>query len=498
MDGMYLLGYDIGSSSVKAALVQIETGQTVGVVQYPATEMPIVAVQPGWAEQDPRQWWEYVCLATRQLLTQTGADATAIQGIGIAYQMHGLVALDTSGNPVRPSIIWCDSRAVEIGNQAFESIGASQCLLHLLNSPGNFTASKLKWVKDHEPALFARITQIMLPGDYIAFCLTGEALTTPSGLSEGMMWDFQTNDVADFLLEHYGFSRNLLPPVQPSCSLQGVVTPEAAAATGLVSGIPVTYRAGDQPNNALSLQVLDPGEIAATGGTSGVVYGVVDSPVYDVRSRVNSFAHVNHTAADPRIGVLLCINGAGIQYSWVRQQMGAAGLRYADMEKIAAQIPIGSEGLRILPFGNGSERILENRNPGATIRNLHFNRHEQAHFYRAALEGIAFSFVHGVGILQEMGLQTQLIRVGNDNLFQSAIFSETIASLLDCRIEMVETTGAVGAAKAAGLAVGIYSSLRQALSDAQIIHTYLPRQADLRYADAYSAWSTDLDALNHF
>lgn len=492
---MYLLGYDIGSSSVKAALVHTESGQTAAVVQYPSTEMPILAAQPGWAEQDPRQWWEYVCKATQLLLNQTGVSAAAIQGIGIAYQMHGLVALDKAGNPVRPSIIWCDSRAVEIGNQAFESIGETQCLLHLLNSPGNFTASKLKWVKENEPEVFRQIDKIMLPGDYIAYCLTGEACTTPSGLSEGILWDFQKEDVADLLLEHYGFDRSLIPPVLPTCSLQGVVSPAAAEATGLVVGIPVTYRAGDQPNNALSLQVLDPGEIAATGGTSGVVYGVVDSPVYDPRSRVNGFAHVNHQPQQPRIGVLLCINGAGIQYSWVRQQMGREGMSYPDMEKLAAGVPIGSEGLRMLPFGNGAERMLENRNPGATIRNLHFNRHGQAHFYRAALEGIAFSFVHGVGILQEMGLQTQVIRVGNDNLFQSAIFSETIATLLDCRIEMVETTGAVGAAKASGVAAGVYPGLREALSGIRVLRTYQPVGNTEAYVSAYAAWSADLSAM---
>lgn len=492
---MYLLGYDIGSSSVKAALVHAETGSPLAVVQYPDTEMPIQEDQPGWAEQHPQLWWEHLCKATHRLLKQTGVDAAAIQSIGIAYQMHGLVALDKAGTPVRPSIIWCDSRAVEIGNQAFKDLGETTCLRNLLNGPGNFTASKLKWVQVHEPAIFSQISQIMLPGDYIAFRLTGERYTTPGGLSEGILWDFQQHDVADLVLEHYGFDRGIIPPILPACSMQGVVTREAADETGLVAGIPVTYRAGDQPNNALALHVLEPGEVAATGGTSGVVYGIVDQPVYDPQSRVNGFAHVNHTKEAPRIGVLLCINGAGILYSWMRRNIAGQNSTYSDMERLAASVPVGAEGLRILPFGNGAERMLENRNPGATIRNVHFNRHGQAHFFRAALEGIAFAFVHGVGILQDMGLRPGVIRVGNDNLFQSAIFSESIANLLGCAIEVYETTGAVGAAKASGVATGYYASLSEALKQTKRIHCVEPEREGLAIRHAYETWEADLHAL---
>jgi xylulokinase len=492
---MYLLGYDIGSSSIKAALVDVNTGQTLAVVQSPENEMDMIAKQLGWAEQHPATWWNNVCLATKKLLNQTKIDTKQIKGIGISYQMHGLVLVDKNQEVIRPSIIWCDSRAVEIGNRAANDIGLNTCLSHLLNSPGNFTASKLKWVKENEPENFDRIHKIMLPGDYIAMRLTGEISTTISGLSEGILWDFQEEKPAQIVMDYYGFESHLIPDVLPSFSKQGKLTKEAAEAVGLVEGIEVNYRAGDQPNNALSLNVLEPGEVAATGGTSGVVYGVINQHLYDDDSRVNGFAHVNHSPTDPRIGILLCINGAGIQYSWVKHQMALESMSYNEMETLAASVSPGANGLRILPFGNGAERMLKNEGLGAQINNLQFNLHKRQHFFRAALEGIAFSFVYGMEILKEMGLNVQVIRVGNDNLFQSAVFSETISNLMGCRIEMMETTGAVGAAKAAGVANGIYSSIREAVSNNKLIKSYEPLNMNGQYEKAYQTWLADLEKM---
>lgn len=483
-----LLGYDIGSSSIKAALVNPITGATIGVVNNPETEMDIIATQPGWAEQDPEMWWENICLATKKLLAQTGANPADIKAIGISYQMHGLVVVDKFGKALRPSIIWCDSRAVEIGEAAFERIGHEKCAEHHLNSPANFTASKLKWVKDNEPEIYNKIDKIMLPGDYIAMRLTGEICTTISGLSEGILWDFKQEKIAELVLDNYEIDHALIPNIQSTLSIQGKLTNKAAEATGLRAGIPVTYRAGDQPNNALSLNVLQPGEVAATGGTSGVVYGVVDKAVYDKQMRVNSFAHVNHNANAPRIGVLLCINGAGILYSWMRQHIGASDRTFSEMSRMADEVAVGAEGLRILPFGNGTERMLGNRNIGAHIHNLQLNTHTQAHLYRAGLEGIGFSFVYGMRILQKMGLNMSAIRVGNDNLFQSKAFAETIATLTDSQIQVVETTGAVGAAKAAGVAVGIYSSLEEAMQNINVISTYFPKKEKGKYEEAYNDW----------
>ena len=490
---MYLLGLDIGSSSIKAALVDARTGKTAGVANAPETEMDILALHPGWAEQDPESWWENCRTAVHKLLQRTGISPVEVAAIGISYQMHGLVTIDREGKVIRPSIIWCDSRAVGIGDAAFHALGEDYCLQHYLNGPGNFTASKLKWVKDHEPEQYDRIAYMMLPGDYIAFRLTGEALTTVSGLSEGILWDFTDHNPAQGLLNHYGIDRSLIPPVTPTFGHQGRLTETAAAYLGLTPGVPVTYRAGDQPNNALSLNVLNPGEVAATGGTSGVVYGVVDQMASDRLNRVNSFAHVNHRQELPRIGVLLCINGAGIQYSWMRKQVATDGISYREMEQLAASVPVGSDGLCMIPFGNGAERMLGNRELGASLVNLQFNRHGRPHLYRAALEGVAFSFVYGMKVLRELGLDVSVIRVGDDNLFQSEVFSSTITQLLGCRIEILHTTGAVGAAIASGVGIGLYADAREGLNALEHIGTYEPQQAGDAWLEAYHHWAAHLE-----
>jgi xylulokinase len=486
---MYLLGYDLGSSSIKAALVDTATGRTVGTAQHPDREMHIHAPQPDWAEQDPTDWWEAVGAATQKLLDKTHVAPADISAIGVAYQMHGLVAVDKNGEVLRPAIIWCDSRAVNIGNQAFEALGAGFCLKNYLNSPGNFTASKLRWVRENEPAIFDKIDKIMLPGDYIAYRLTGEICTTATGLSEGIFWDFEQNGLAEKLLAHYEIPTSMLPRVVPVFAQQGKTTAEAAAALGLRAGIPVGYRAGDQPNNALALNVLRPGEVAATGGTSGVVYAVSERPVYDPQQRVNGFAHVNYTPENPLTGVLLCINGAGIQYSWMRQHLGDNTLTYNQMEEMASGVAIGAEGLSILPFGNGAERMLANRTLGARVSGLDFNRHERRHFYRAALEGVAFAFVYGIEAMREMGIPIRKLRVGNDNLFQSRIFSDTIATLVGAEIEVCATTGAVGAAKAAGVAAGIFDSVEEAMQGGEVVGRFEPKSAVEAYQAAYQQWS---------
>ena len=404
---MYLLGYDIGSSSVKASIVDAQSGKCAASAFYPKSEAPIIALRSGWAEQNPSSWWENLRLATSDVLAASGVCPRDISAIGISYQMHGLVCVDKDMNVLRPSIIWCDSRAVPYGNMAFDALGHGRCLSHLLNSPGNFTASKLAWVKDNEPDVYSEIYKIMLPGDYIAMKLTGEICTTVSGLSEGMLWDFKEGRPAGFLLDFYGIGEELLPDVRPTFSEQGRVSAQAAAELGLAEGIPVTYRAGDQPNNALSLNVFNPGEIASTAGTSGVVYGVLGEVNYDSKSRVNTFAHVNHSHNDPRLGVLLCINGTGILNSWVRKNIIPEGMSYADMNELAAKAPVGSSGISILPFGNGAERMLENRVAGCSFHGIDFNLHGRAHLLRAAQEGIVFSFKYGIDIMEEMGMQVK-------------------------------------------------------------------------------------------
>ena len=490
---MYLLGFDIGSSSVKTSLVNAKNGKCVASAFYPKSEAPITAVQPGWAEQDPEMWWTNLKLALADVMAASGAKAEDVDAIGISYQMHGLVCVDKNQQVLRPSIIWCDSRAVPFGEKAFKEIGEEMCLKHLLNSPGNFTASKLAWVKKNEPELFERIDKIMLPGDYIAMRLTGEACTTVSGLSEGMLWDFQKNDVADFLLEYYGFDRSVIPAIRPTFSEQGRMTAQAAAELGLKEGTPITYRAGDQPNNALSLNVFNPGEIASTAGTSGVVYGVNGVTDYDPLSRVNTFAHVNHTGTDPRTGVLLCINGTGILNSWMKRNVAPENISYAEMNDLAAQAPIGSAGVSIMPFGNGAERMLQNQEVGCSIHGVNFNIHGKHHLLRAAQEGIVFSFKYGIEIMQGMGMNISKIHAGHANMFLSPIFRNTLAGVTGATIELYDTDGSVGAAKGAGMGAGIYKDNNEAFATLEKLQVIEPVEADrAAYAEAYERWKANI------
>lgn len=492
MTNRYLLGFDVGSSSVKASLVNADTGKCVATAFYPEKEAPIMAVKAGWAEQDPQMWWDNAKLSLRKIMSDVGAKADEIKAIGISYQMHGLVCVDKNLKALRPSIIWCDSRAVPYGEKAFNDLGADQCLSHLLNSPGNFTAAKLAWVKENEPEIYKNIYKIMLPGDYIAMRLSGTVNTTVSGLSEGMFWDFKNNKVADFLMDYYGFSSSIISDIVPTFSVQSEVSAEAAAELGLKVGTPITYRGGDQPNNALSLNVLNPGEIAATAGTSGVVYGVLGDVNYDKKSRVNTFAHVNHRVDQTRLGVLLCINGTGILNAWVHRNI-TPDVSYADMNDLAADVPIGSEGVTIVPFGNGAERVLENKEIGCSVNGLNFNKHNKAHLVRAAQEGIVFSFCYGMEIMQQMGMEIKKIHAGKANMFLSPLFRNTLAGVSGATIELYDTDGSVGAAKGAGIGAGIYKDSNEAFATLDKLQVIEPDAAHREeYQAAYAAWKATL------
>lgn len=491
---MYLLGYDIGSSSVKASIVDAATGKRVASDFFPKKEAPIITHKQGWAEQDPESWWNYLKQATQSVLVESAVSPADIKAIGISYQMHGLVCVDKAMQVIRPAIIWCDSRGVPYGDRAFGDLGQDVCLGHLLNSPGNFTASKLAWVKENEPDNFDKIYKIMLPGDYIAYRLSGVASTTVSGLSECMLWDYKENSVASFLMDYYGFDESIIPEIKPTFSVQGEVSEAAAKELGLAKGTLISYRAGDQPNNALSLAVLNPGEIASTAGTSGVVYGINGRVNYDPQSRVNTFAHVNHTADETRLGVLLCINGTGILNSWVRRVVAPEGISYADMNTLADKAPIGSDGLVILPFGNGAERVLCNREIGSSIHGLNFNVHGKHHMARAAQEGIVFSFKYGIEIMEQMGMTVDKIHAGKANMFLSPIFRDTLAGVTGATIELFDTDGSVGSAKGAGIGAGIYSSAAEAFQTLERLSVIEPHEADRQaYAEAYQRWKECLE-----
>ena len=492
---MYLLGIDIGTSFIKVSLVEASTQLCILTVSYPGTENAISAHQNGWAEQSPLMWWEQVQAGIVKLhqaakLALPSYDSNNIAAIGIAYQMHGLVLVDKNKKALRDSIIWCDSRAVPYGDKAFDTIGHEKCLSHLLNSPGNFTAAKLAWVKEYEPKVFAQIHKIMLPGDFIAMQLTGEITTSIAALSEGIFWDFKSNCISKDVLNYFGFDESIFPTVKDVFSNHGALSASIANTLSLKAGIPISYKAGDQPNNALSLNVLEPGEVAATAGTSGVIYGVGNTLSYDLQSRVNSFAHVNHTSAENRIGMLLCINGTGILNSWVKKYIGA-NTNYTTMNEMAASIPAGSDGLTILPFGNGAERIFNNKIIGAQILGLDLNKHTAAHIYRAAQEGIAFAFRYGLDIMRENKLEPSVIKAGQANLFLSPVFTHAFVNATGVPVALYNVEGSVGAALGAGIGAGIYKELKEAFADKKPIQLIEPTETK-QYNVLYENWKNNL------
>ena len=488
---MLLLGIDIGTSSIKVSVVEAATQQCIDSAQYPETESGIIVTQTGWAEQSPALWWEHTQLAILKLHAGRKYDPQNIAAIGIAYQMHGLVMVDQDQQVLRDSIIWCDSRAVTLGDNAFEGIGKGKCLLHLLNSPGNFTASKLAWVKQNEPSVYNKAYKIMLPGDFISMKLTGNISTSIAALSEGVFWDFQKNELSEEVFSWFDLSRSLIPKVNDVFSEHGRVTGAVAAALSLRPGIPVTYKAGDQPNNALSLNVMEPGEVAATAGTSGVIYGISDQLTYDNESRVNSFAHVNYTKERKRLGVLLCINGTGILNRWVKNISGDE-LDYEAMNKLAGNVPPGSDGLMVFPFGNGAERMLNNRTVHAHIHNIDLNKHGSAHLYRAAQEGIVYAFRYGLDIMRENGMSPRIIRAGRTNMFLSELFTKSFASTLNVPVEMYETNGSVGAAIGAGIGANIYSGSKEAFRHIKPVGFVEPEDHNL-YDEHYQHWVEQLN-----
>jgi xylulokinase len=492
---MLLLGIDLGSSSVKASVIDGESGKCLATAFYPSDEMKINALKPGWAEQDPEIWWSNLKAAISDCTKKLGQRKDTIGAIGISYQMHGLVTIDKNFNVLRDSIIWCDSRAVSYGEKAMKSLGKDFCLSHLLNSPGNFTASKLAWVKENEPELFSRIYKVMLPGDYIALKLTGEISTSFTGLSEGIFWDFSSNGVSADLMKYFDFKTDILPKANPSFYVAGSLQKDVAKELGLTEGIPVSYKAGDQPNNALSLNVLEPGEVAATAGTSGVIYGVTDKKKYDPLSRVNTFLHVNHNQSQTRLGVLLCINGTGILNSWLKRHNGS-GLTYNDMNDMAAKVSPGSEGLSIMPFGNGAERVLGNRDIGARIAGLNFNIHTNAHMFRAAQEGTAFSFRYGLDIMKEVGIDPKVIRAGEANMFLSKVFREVLSNITGTTIHLYNTDGSIGAARGAGIGCGYYKSEKEAFKGLNAVGVTEPdKSLSVVYEDSYLKWRELIEKL---
>lgn len=497
---MYFLGIDLGSSSVKLSVLDADKGSCLSSVTAPDFEMEIKAPEFGWAEQDPELWWQYTKHGIAKLANKYQIDLTKIKAIGIAYQMHGLVLTDADLNPVRPAIIWCDSRAAVLGAQSYLQIGEDYCQETLLGSPGNFTASKLKWVKENQPEILAKAAYMMLPGDYIAAKLSGVAQISTSGLSEGTLWNFKEGRLATEIMEQMDIPSELVPEIVPNFGEQATINSAIAKELGFSSDVKITYRGGDQPNNALSLNVLKPGEIATTAGTSAVIYAVSDQDAFDTQSRINTFLHVNNTPEEKRNGVMVCINGSGICYQWLRKLMSAATdelIDYEQLNSLAAASEAGAKGLRFYPFGNGVERIFNNKNATSGIQNLNFNMHSASEVVRAACEGIVFAMNFGFDVMKEVGVTGTLVKAGKANLFLSPIFREIFVNTTNTTLELYNTDGAVGAARGAAYGFGYYKTYEEAFENLECLERIEPNPALTKtYADIYNNWkhhiNTDL------
>ena len=496
---MYFLGIDLGSSSIKLAVLDANTGKSVASSSVPDQEMRIDAPQSGWAEQHPEKWWEYTCNGIKKLGDQ-GIDLKQIKAIGISYQMHGLVLTDKDLNVLRPSIIWCDSRAASIGEKYYQEKGASFFQDRVLQSPGNFTASKLKWVQENEPQLFDQIAHMMLPGDFLAAKFSGVAQTSKSGLSEAALWDYKKNALAEEVLEALDLPRAVIPEIVPNFSHQATIAPKIAEALGLSKNVEITYRAGDQPNNALALNVNKPGEIATTAGTSAVIYSVTDQDAFDAENRINTFLHVNNTEAQKRNGVLLCINGSGILYQWLRKMLSTGKdelLSYDFLNAQAAKVGPGSDGLHFYPFGNGVERIFNNKKSFSGLQNLDFNRHAAAHMVRAACEGIVYAMNYGFEVMQQIGAGGTSVKATKANLFLSPVFREIFVNTTQTSLELYETNGAEGAARGAAYGYGFYKSLDEAAQGLELLSTQEPQSAlKEHYTNLYQTWKKNIQILD--
>lgn len=491
---MLLCGIDVGTSSIKLSVVNSATKKIIHSCSFPDTENDIISILPGYAEQNPEHWWHCI----EQVIKKGNASKTYnpldIIAIGISYQMHGLVILDKDKKVLRPSIIWCDSRASGYGDKAFENLGKENALKSLLNSPGNFTASKLAWVKKNEPYIYDKIKYVLLPGDYISYKFTNELTTTISALSEGIFWDFKKNEISKDLLNYYQFDISLFPELRHVFTNHGLITSKNAIQLGLSKKIKVTYKAGDQPNNALSLGVIEPGEIATTAGTSGVIYGVSSELKYDPDCRLNSFAHVNYTNELRRIGVLMCINGTGILNRWLKENFFPLN-SYTDLNNFADKSEIGSKGLICFPFGNGSERIFNNKIIGGSFRNLDFNRHKKNEISRSVQEGIAFSMVYGLELLEIAGINPIKIKAGFSNMYLSSIFASTIVNASNVSIQLLESDGAYGAALGAGIGLQYYKSLYEGVNSIKIMSEVTPDQNRNKTREVYENWKFELKTM---
>ena len=479
----YILGLDVSTTGSKALLIDT-TGAVMGTASSPHT---LSTPKPLWSEQDPEMWWEAVSNSIRNLIAQTGVDPKEIDAVGLTGQMHGLVLLDAQGEVLRPAILWNDQRCQAQCDEIHERVGKEK----FIQISGNvaltgFTAPKILWVAENEPHVYARVSHVLLPKDYIRYKLTGELAMDKADGSGTVLFDLKARDWSDELLETLDIPREWMPPTFEGPQITGEVDEMAASLTGLMKGTPVTAGGGDQAAGAVGVGAVEPGIVGLVVGTSGVIFATTPAPLIEPEGRLHAFCH-----AAPGLwhfmGVMLSAAGS---LQWYRDTL-APYMSFDELLREAESVPAGSEGLLFLPYLSGErtphpDPLARGAFIGLTLR------HSRGHMTRAVLEGVAFGLKDSFNLIRNAGLeQISQVRASGGGT-KGALWRQILADVLESELVSVNTTegGAFGAALLAGVGVGAWSDVATACRETiHITGKTTPNTANFQaYRDAYEIY----------
>jgi xylulokinase len=469
------LGIDIGTGGSRALLIDQKGAVRAGFTA-PHEEMRME--RPLWAEQRPENWWDAAVLAIRGVLAESGVSGSQIKGIGLSGQMHGLVMLDGAGAVIRPSLIWCDQRSQKQVDDIHAKLGRENILRYIANPVlTGFTLPKLLWVRDNEPHHFARMRHMLLPKDYVRFCLTGELATEVSDASGTALFDVVKRRWSFEMVDGLGLDRAILPKCYESSEVTGKITQCVAELTGLAAGTPVVGGGGDQAASAVGNGIVEPGIVSCTLGTSGVVFAHMDQVAYDPAGRVHTFCH----AVRDKWHVMGVTQGAGLSLQWFRNQL-APGMDYGALTKEAEQSPAGAQGLFWLPY------LMGERTPhlDATARGGWIgltNSHRRTDLIRAVIEGVSYSQRDCLDIVAGLGVPLSSVRASGGGA-KSVFWRQLLADILGKRVVTLETQegSAYGAALLAMAGTGEYGSVAEMCrSTIRETESVSPRAVEMAY-----------------
>ena len=450
-----VLGIDVGTGGTRAVLLD-QAGRVLGAAT--AEHAPMASPQLGWAEQDPRDWWRAARIAIRECLVKASAKANEVAAIGLSGQMHGLVMLDENGEVLRPALLWCDQRTEKECQGITERVGAKR-LIELVANPAltGFTLPKIWWVRAHEPQVWARARSLMLPKDYVRFKLTGARATDVADASGTLLFDVVNRRWSSEMLQASDLQPEILPQVFESPEITGRVSKDGAAASSLQEGTPVVAGGGDQAAGAVGMGIVEPGNVSATIGTSGVVFAATSRPVVEPQGRIHTFCH----AIPGRWHVMGVTQGAGLSLRWFRDQF-CVGASYDELMKEAAAAPAGADGLLWTPYLMGERTPHLDPNARGALVGL-TAQHTRAHVIRAILEGVAFSLRDTFTIFRDLGVPVKSIRLGGGGA-RSPLWQQIQADVYGMRVDLIaaEEGAAYGAALLAGVGAGVWPSVETA------------------------------------